>query len=80
MSKSLNASHNSFIAQLVEQQTVNLLVPGSNPGEGARFGRLAEWLKQRPAKASSDNWCTGSNPVSSATYTCLTAYLVISKR
>ena len=30
----------SAIAQLVEQQTVNLLVPGSSPGRGASFTRL----------------------------------------
>ncbi len=34
----------STIAQSVEQQTVNLLVPGSNPGRGAIFKSKKENL------------------------------------
>ena len=33
----------SSIAQSVEQQTVNLLVPGSNPGWGAKLALLVKW-------------------------------------
>ena len=47
----------------------NLTVGGSTPPiplPYCFFGRLAEWLKQRPAKASLCKWCIGSNPISSA--------------
>ena len=34
----------SLIAQLVEQVTVNHLVVGSSPAQGAKLGGVAEWL------------------------------------
>jgi hypothetical protein len=38
----------SLLAQLVEHLTVNQVVAGSSPAEGAKFREVAEWSKAAP--------------------------------
>ena len=55
LQKQQRIKFNSSIAQSVEQQTVNLLVPGSSPGWGAKqFGRVAERLNAPVLKTGED--------------------------
>lgn len=53
-SSSLSTRTNySSIAQLVEQQTVNLWVPGSSPGRGAIFGVVVQLVRAPACHAGS---------------------------
>ena len=41
----VSSSFFASVAQLVEQQTFNLWVPGSSPGEGTMFGSVAQQVR-----------------------------------